>query len=92
MTNKQIITAATNKLIANGKIQASEEIHTYNQWKKMGYQVFRGEKAVIALNIWKFFQNNAKDQDEEDGKEEGGKMRMKRAYFFSTNQVFSLQG
>ena len=57
--------------------------------------MFKGEKAVCALNIWQFFKkNDGKDDDEEEEKkrEPDGRMRMKKAYFFSTKQVFCLEG
>ena len=89
MTNTQIILTAKAKLVADGKIKPEEEIHTYKHWKKLGYQVFRGEKAVACLNIWKFFKDNMEEDDE---KEPVDKMRMSKAYFFSTNQVFAIEG
>lgn len=93
MTNEQIIKTAKINLIKSGKIQPDDEIHTYNHWKKLGYQVFRGEKAVIALNIWKAFNAVKKEDDEEqpDGVGVETRMSMKKAYFFSTNQVFKLE-
>ena len=89
MTNVQIITNAKNQLIADGKLNADETIHTYKKWKELGYQVYRGEKAIVALNIWQFFQKNVDDEDEE--KQPEGKMRVKKAYFFSTKQVFKIE-
>ena len=90
MTNVQIIEQAKVKLIADGKIKPDDEIHTYKHWKKLGYQVLRGEKAVASLNIWQYFQKNQADDDEEQ-KQPDGKMRMRRAYFFSSEQVFSIE-
>ena len=89
MTNEQIILSAKAKLIADGKIQQDEEIHTYKTWKKLGYQVFRGEKAVACVNIWKFFKSDK--EGEEGEKQPEGKIRMNKAYFFSSKQVFSLE-
>ena len=94
MTNVQIIEAAKAKLVADQKIKPGEEIHTYKLWRKLGYQVFRGEKAVACLTIWQNYQE-AEDEgkeDEEKKKRYDGKMRMRKAYFFSSSQVFALEG
>lgn len=93
MTNFQIIEQAKKKLVADGKIQAEDEIHTYKHWKKLGYQVFRGEKAITSLNIWQYFQKASQGLDDDEGeqKQPEGKMRLKKAYFFSSKQVFQIE-
>lgn len=90
MTNMEIIAAAKKQLVAAGKIGPEDEIHTYNHWKKLGYQVFRGEKSVASLTIWKSFQTKAKEAEDDDEKDQPPKtgMRKKTAYFFSSQQVF----
>lgn len=60
----------------------TEEIHTYNIWKEMGYQVRKGEHAITRITIWK---HTAK-VNEETG-EEKERMFMKTAHFFSRSQV-----
>lgn len=93
MTNEQIILTAKAKLVADGKIKPEEELHTYKHWKKLGYQVFRGEKSVACLNIWQFFQKTEEQDDEEEQKKDPeGKMRMKKTHFFSTSQAFAIEG
>lgn len=96
MTNVQIIEAAKKRLLADGKLRAGDDIHTYKHWRKLGYQVFRGEKAIVALNIWQYFQKADKADDEEQPDEipqnPQGRMRLKRAYFFSSQQVFAIDG
>lgn len=96
MTNVQIIDALKAGLVASGKIQAGEEIHTYRHWRSLGYQVFRGEKAVASANIWQHFKKSGKAEEagDDEGQEKApqGQMRLKRAYFFSTKQVFELDG
>ena len=70
------------------KIPMPEEIHTYNGWKKLGYQVQKGEHAVAKFPIWKY--KSAKKQDDEAGDEEQpqkGKMFKKVAFFFTIDQV-----
>lgn len=96
MTNAQIINNARLALAADGKLELvdglPEEIHTYNKWKQMGYQVFRGEKAVCKLSIWKpVSKKKAGDADgDEDQKKDDVYMVMKTAFFFSTKQVYKL--
>ena len=34
-------------------IELPEEIHTFNGWKQIGYQVKKGEKSSIKFVIWK---------------------------------------
>ena len=59
-----------------------EEVHTYDRWKKMGYQVRRGSKALFSCMIWKYV--HAVDVDSED---ETAKMFMRKASFFGFSQV-----
>ena len=50
-----------------------EPIHTYNGWKDLGYQVKKGEEAK---------------NDEANGEEEsGGKCWMRKAFWFTFDQV-----
>ena len=102
MTNAEIILNAQRQLAKAGKLivdeaNGIEEIHTYNMWKKLGYQVLRGEKAICMLRIWKPIPNKGgagrpapeKDEDEEKQKDNPW-MMLKNAYFFSRSQVDSL--
>ncbi len=95
MTNAEIIYKARVRLAADGKIGLNdgepEEIHTYDHWKKLGYQVLRGEKAVCRLNIWKPVPKKQKpDQDDDEQKEVTPYMIPKTAFFFSRAQVDSI--
>lgn len=91
MTNVEIIESARIKLVANGIISEDEELHTYKYWRQLGYQVFKGEKAVVSLNIWKALSRKSEDDDDEGKKPATGKMIYKKAFFFSTKQVFKLE-
>lgn len=72
-------------------VEEPEEIHTYQMWKSLGYQVRKGQKAVASFAIWKHVTKKKKeDQSEEDG-EEKGRMFMKVASFFSASQVDAIQ-
>lgn len=61
----------------------TEEIHTYQMWKELGYQVQKGQKAVAQFTIWK---HTAK-VNEETGEQENAHMFMKKSSFFSRSQV-----
>lgn len=79
MTNEAIIMQAK---MLNG---ITEEAHTYNRWKAMGYQVRKGEHAAFKATIWK---HGKKKVETEDGEEkEAGRMFMKTASFFTASQV-----
>lgn len=61
-----------------------EAIHTYNAWKKLGFQVQKGEKAIAAFPVWTYKSGKI---DEETGEEGQAKMFMKKASFFKASQV-----
>lgn len=73
-------------------LEEPEEIHTYQHWKSLGYQVRKGEHAVTKLAIWKHVNGKAQatnaGDDEDDGEPEGrGRMFRKVASFFAASQV-----
>lgn len=68
------------------KIEEPEEIHTYARWRELGYQVRRGEKSEIKIQVWKY---RGKIQiDDESGEEiQTGRCFLKVASFFTMSQV-----
>jgi len=71
----------------NGKIEEMEipeEIHTYQRWKTMGFQVRKGEKAISKFTIWKYSERKIQDGEEE---KRAGKCFMKMSAFFAPSQV-----
>ena len=64
-------------------IYEPEQIHTFMEWKRRGFSVKKGEKAITKFNIWKHVTKKSKSEDEEDEE----KMFMKHAFFFSAEQV-----
>lgn len=72
-------------------VKETEEIHTYQIWKQLGYQVQKGQKAITKLTIWKHTGSKTETITTEDGRAvEGfdkGHMFMKTAAFFSRSQV-----
>ena len=82
MTNYQII--------ENAKIELGLDedliLKTYQDWKRLGYQVKQGEKSVMACMIW--FPKKSKVKTEVDDEEvNDGSFFKSKAYFFSQNQV-----
>ena len=76
MTNAQII---ANYCKAHN---VTETMHTYAAWKKLGYQVRKGEKAAHKLTIWKYTEKKNEQDEVEDAS-----MFMKTASFFLASQV-----
>ena len=75
------------------EIMMPEEIHTFEEWKKMGYQVQKGQKAVAKFQIW-MPKKNKKKADSEDGaeeKEEAKGFYKKVAFFFTQEQTKKIE-
>lgn len=79
MTNLEIISA---ECVTNG-IKAS--VDTYAGWKRKGFQVRKGEKAVFKTKIWK--PCKAKKSENTDNDEKQSKMYLVKAAFFTDEQV-----
>lgn len=85
-TGRKLVVETTegNKI----EIQEPEQIHTYQAWKSLGYQVKKGEKAVAKFHIWKYTEKVIENgEDEETIKN----MFMKCSAFFSASQVESVK-
>lgn len=65
-------------------VEEPEAIHTYAIWKQLGYQVKKGQKAKASFTIWKYVEGKKKDENEEEPE---SKMFMKKASFFTIDQV-----
>lgn len=46
-------------------INEPEEIHTYAEWKKAGFQVQKGQKAIAKFTIWMYTDKTKKLSKEE---------------------------
>ena len=83
MTNYQIV--------ENAKIEFGLDedliLKTYQDWKRLGYQVKKGEKSVMACMIW--FPKKSKVKVDADSEEEvnDGSFFKSKAFFFSQKQV-----
>lgn len=84
MTNTAIILSymQMNQLDTNKIV-----LHTYAQWKKLGYQVRKGEKSNHRISVWK--RSTKKVENEEGEKEEvdNGRYFLKESAFFTQDQV-----
>ena len=92
MTNTEII---ARESIVNG-IYTREQVeslmskfidlglHTYQEWKRLGYQVKRGEKAKFATKLWRF---KGKEDEEDEAY-----YYLVKSYIFSLDQVERVKG
>ena len=95
MTNEQII---YNAAISSGIISANEAaailktgrrlpLHTYQEWRRMGYQVKAGEKAALVVSLWRYTKNAGKDADGNEVEAAGEHAYMAKAHLFTVGQV-----
>lgn len=97
MTNAQIILTAAIEtgIYTEDQAQAIIEklgslpLHTFAEWKKLGFIVKKGEKARLAVDIW--MKSNKKIQVEtQEGNEQevdAGRFYKKLSHFFTFDQV-----
>lgn len=72
MTNLEIVAieAVENKIYTKEEIESILEkgmdlgLHTYQEWKRLGYQVQKGSKALFKTKIWKPRKAEDKEKDE----------------------------
>lgn len=82
-----------NYRIANA-IPMERQLLTYDQWRRIGMQVKKGEKAHYQTDLWVPFKGKKKeeqassDNETTDNKEKKLiRCRMKLCYFFTQDQV-----
>ena len=67
-----------------------EEIHTFDEWKKLGFMVQKGQHAVAKFQIWMPRKGKAKAKPEDEEQQEAGAPKgfyKKIAFFFTAEQV-----
>lgn len=79
------------------EVEMPEEIHTFNEWKRAGFMVQKGQHAVAKFQIWmpKKAKKKAEDAEDQEGQkrdDEEAKMAAKGFYkkvaaFFTVDQV-----
>ena len=72
------------------QIEEPEPIHTFANWKELGYSVKKGEKAVAKFPIWKHTSKTVTDEETNEEKEKTA-MYMKVAAFFKFSQVEKIE-
>ena len=86
MTNTTIILSymQSNNLDPNKIV-----LHTYATWKKLGYQVKKGEKSQHKIPVWKPSTKKVEVENEDGTKEEvdNGRYFIKTSAFFTQEQV-----
>ena len=86
MTNTAIILGymQLNNLDPNKVI-----LHTYAQWKKLGFQVKKGEKSEHKISIWRRSTKKVEVENEDGTKEEktNGRYFIKTSAFFTQEQA-----
>lgn len=84
MTNAEIISKAMQ--LAG----IEEPIHTFEAWKKLGFQVKKGEKTMIKIMIWKQGKQKEVEIMENGAKKKHmveGNFFLKNSCFFGLHQV-----
>ena len=72
------------------KMEMPEQIHTFATWKKLGYIVKKGEKAVAKFPIWKYTEKQKPEEEITGNPIEDApitNMFMKMSAFFTAEQV-----
>jgi len=83
MTNVEIITDASSLV---GIEYDGSNLKTFAEWKKAGFKIIKGQKAVLSVELWKPF--NKKVTDEKTGEEKTEKRFMlKKSHLFHSSQV-----
>jgi antirestriction protein ArdC len=86
MTNTAII---LNYMQLNNLDSNKIVLHTYQTWKKLGYQVKKGEKSEHKIPVWKPSTKKVEVENEDGTKEEktNGRYFIKTSAFFTQEQV-----
>jgi len=75
------------------ELKETEPIHTFLEWKRAGFIVKKGQKAIAKIAIWNFTNKPSKKTQEAreaagtDPEKEDPHYYMKEAAFFSASQV-----
>ena len=62
-------------------------LHTYSQWKKLGYQVKKGEKSKNRISVWKRSVKKVENEEGEKEEVDNGRYFLKESAFFTQDQV-----
>ena len=84
MTNTAII---LEYMLLNNLDPDKVVLHTYQTWKKLGYQVKKGEKSEHKISVWKRSTKKVENEDGEKEEVDTGRYFLKLSAFFTQNQV-----
>ena len=64
-------------------------LHTFAEWKRLGYSVKKGAKAVITTYLWKFAKKTmtVPQPDNEEAEIDASHYYKTKAYLFTLDQV-----
>jgi hypothetical protein len=62
-------------------------LKTFNEWAKEGFIVKKGEKAFMALELWKPFTKKLDEKDEKGKEKEETRFMLKMSHLFIAEQV-----
>ena len=93
MTNEQIIFDAAissglfTKEEANALLSTGRRLplHTYQEWRRLGYQVRQDEHAALVLNLWRFTSGNPSKEEQEGTASEHAYLA--KSHLFTASQV-----
>ena len=83
MSNREIV---TTEAMLKGFEYDGQNLFTFQEWKKRGYSVIKGQKAFISTNLWKPVMK----KDKESGTEKRI-MIMTKASLFTADQVKKIE-
>lgn len=72
-------------------VEMPEEIRTFDEWKRLGFIVQKGQHAVAKFQIWMPKKGERKAEDEGEEKEEQAGFYKKLAFFFTADQVKAIK-
>lgn len=62
-------------------------LHTYATWKRLGYQVKKGEKSAHKIPVWRRSTKKVGTHDDEKEEVDTGRYFLKESAFFTQEQV-----
>ncbi len=93
VSNREIVFGEQARLFEEGIIGLDEDgmfepLLTYAEWKKRGFQVRKGERAIAKFGIWKPKTRKQKEEDEQSTKSvKTNGFFLKTSAFFIRRQV-----
>jgi antirestriction protein ArdC len=83
-TNREMIEEAAMEI---GFEYDGQNLKTFNEWAKAGMIVKKGEKAFLALELWKPFTKKLDEKDENGKEKEEQRFMLKMSHLFAPDQV-----